>query len=629
MGNTDLLENAPRRAPTSPPTLLDILAARERDTPDQPAYVFLSDGETETGRTTYGELWRTVRAWAAEIEARTPPGARVLLLLPTGLEFLAAFLGCLEAQRIAVPAYPPPPYRASRIRAIAADAQPALIVVSDTHLEGTRRALGGVAAIAASGWMSAEDLDLSRSATWSGASHDPAQTAFLQYTSGSTAAPKGVRVTHANLMHNEECIRIAFRLSPATPIVSWLPLFHDMGLVGGLLQPLYVGALSVLMPATAFLQKPVRWLQAIARYRGFSTGGPNFAYDLCTRKITKAESAGLDLSSWGVAFNGAEPVRAGTLEAFAARFGDQGFRAEAFMPCYGMAEATLLVSASQSLAVRQAQAAALERGRYQEAGPHESARALVSCGPVCAGSVRIVRPETQREAEAGEVGEIWLSGPSIADGYWGQPEATAEHFQARLAGSGEGPFLRTGDLGLIVEGDLFITGRLKDLIILRGANHYPQDIEHSLCVSHAACRPDGGAAFTADIDGTGEEQLVVVQEVEREALRRLDVAAIGEAAREAVLREHGLELALLALVKPGGVPKTSRENCSGASAATPFSSGHFPLWRRAAPCPRRSGRGNPSRRWRRSMAGVRFCGRASASSRCASCWSESIAPPSR
>ena len=576
MGHRDHLENAPRRAPTSLPALLDILAARAGATPDQPAYVFLPDGETETERTTYGELWRTVRAWAAEIEARTAPGARVLLLLPTGLDFLAVFLGCLEAQRIAVPAYPPPPYRASRIRAIAADAAPALVVGSDRNLDGTKRALGGIAAIAASAWMNAEDLDLSRNATWSGAPNDPSRTAFLQYTSGSTGAPKGVRVTYANLAHNQARIQVAFRVSSATPSVSWLPLFHDMGLVGALLEPLYIGALCALMPANAFLQKPVRWLRAISKYRAFCSGGPNFAYDLCTRKITAAESAGLDLSSWSVAFNGAEPVRAATLDAFAARFADHGFRAEAFLPCYGMAESTLLISARQAPAVRRAQVGALELGRYQEAGPHETARTLVSCGTVSAPDVRIVRPDSRCEAEAGEIGEIWLSSLSIADGYWRQAEATAEHFQARLAGSGDGPFLRTGDLGVIVGGELFITGRLKDLIILRGANHYPQDIEDTLCASHAALRTGGGAAFTVDIDAAGEERLVVVQEVERESLRRLDVVTVGEAAREAVLREHGLELAVLLLVKPGGVPKTSSGKVQRRECRSAFLQGTLP-----------------------------------------------------
>jgi acyl-CoA synthetase (AMP-forming)/AMP-acid ligase II len=301
--------------------------------------------------------------------------------------------------------------------------------------------------------------------------------AFLQYTSGSTATPKGVMVSHGNLLHNEAIIQQAFAQTSESVIVSWLPLYHDMGLIGNVLQPLYVGAHSVLMSPVAFLQSPFRWLKAISHYRATTSGGPNFAYDLCVRKITEEQKAGLDLSSWQLAFNGAEPIRAETLDRFAKAFASCGFRREAFFPCYGLAEATLFVAGkTQSNApavIKHFETAALSNNRVIEATDESQDRlSLVGCGgPGMGQTILIVNPETARVCPPGDVGEIWVSGASVAGGYWNQPEATERTFHASLAESSAGPFLRTGDLGFLQAGELFVTGRLKDLIIIRGRNH--------------------------------------------------------------------------------------------------------------------------------------------------------------
>ncbi|MGH9362673.1 MAG: fatty acyl-AMP ligase, partial [Thermoanaerobaculia bacterium] len=346
-------------------------------------------------------------------------------------------------------------------------------------------------------------------------------------------------VTHGNLLHNEAMIAAAFGQSASSVIVGWLPLYHDMGLIGNVLQPLFVGATCILMSPTDFLQQPWRWLDAISRYRASTSGGPNFAYELCVQKIGAEQRAGLDLSSWEVAFNGAEPVRHDTMERFARAFSPCGFRREAFYPCYGLAEATLFVSGGgkgRAPLVMAVESPALERHQVAPAAPESpSGRALVGCGrPWMGQEVAIVDPESHRRCAPGQVGEIWVAGPSVAAGYWRQPEATEQDFRARLADTGEGPFLRTGDLGFVHAGELFVAGRLKDLIILRGRNLYPQDIERTAEGSHPALRPGCGAAFSVDVEG--EERLVVVQELDRN--REDEAEAAAGAVRRGVAEEH-------------------------------------------------------------------------------------------
>ncbi|MGD2115813.1 MAG: fatty acyl-AMP ligase, partial [Acidobacteriota bacterium] len=568
------------RAPVHCSSLVELLRIRAAERPTDVAYTFLADGEEEAGSLTYGELDRQARAIGAALREAGASGAPVLLLFPPGLEFVAAFLGCLYGGAAAVPAYPPRSRRTlPRLRSIVADARPAaalttgeilgrLDAMADALPElGAGEGESGVRLIATDALDRADPEAAER---WVDPEAGPDTLAFLQYTSGSTAAPKGVRVTHGNLLHNEEMIRRAFGQSEESVIVGWLPLYHDMGLIGNVLQPLYVGARCVLMSPVAFLQKPSRWLRAISRYRATTSGGPNFAYDLCARKARPEEGEGegeLDLSSWRVAFNGAEPVRAETLERFAAAFAPHGFRREAFYPCYGLAEATLFVTGGaldEAPAVASLEPAALEAGRAVDAGEPEAGRRLVGCGHVWAGQeVRIVDPERLEPLADGRVGEIWVHGPSVADGYWKNPEVTEAEFRARLpqddSEEDAGPYLRTGDLGFLRDGELFVTGRLKDLIILRGRNLYPQDVERTAETAHPALRPGCGAAFalTGEASADGEERLVLVQEVHRRHHKELDAGAVADAVRMAVAAEHDAAVDTVVLIRHGTILKTS------------------------------------------------------------------------
>jgi 8-amino-7-oxononanoate synthase/acyl carrier protein len=369
--------------------------------------------------------------------------------------------------------------------------------------------------------------------------------------------PKGVMLTHSNLMHNSAMITYAFEHSRSGSGCFWLPLYHDMGLIGGILQPLYMGRPNTLMSPTHFLQKPVRWLQAISQSRSTISGGPNFAYDLCAEKVSAEQKRTLDLSSWSLAFNGAEPVRADTIERFSRAFAECGFRREAFYPCYGLAEATLIVAGGykQSAAVvRSFQAAALEKHDVTPAEPGSpGSRALVgSGGNLLDQNIVIADPDSFEPCGSNHVGEIWVSGPSVAQGYWRREEATQETFQARLR-DGRGPFLRTGDLGFLSDGELFVTGRLKDLIIIRGVNYYPQDIERAVDQAHPKVKNGTGAAFA--VGDPGAERLVVVQETERG--RNLDVAEIIGAIRRRIAADFELAVSAVVLLKPGSIPKTS------------------------------------------------------------------------
>ncbi|HYH79591.1 MAG TPA: beta-ketoacyl synthase N-terminal-like domain-containing protein, partial [Longimicrobium sp.] len=382
--------------------------------------------------------------------------------------------------------------------------------------------------------------------------------AFLQYTSGSTATPKGVMVSHGNLLHNLRLLQEGWRQGDDAVVVSWLPLFHDMGLIGNVLEAVHLGAPCVLMSPAAFLQRPFRWLQAVSRYGATLSGGPNFAFDLAVRRTTPEERAELDLSRWSAAFNGAEPVRRDTMERFHEAFAPCGLRAEALQPGYGLAEATLVVSAGRTLGApplyTSFQAAALEENRLvEDDGP--GARDLVGCGRVVGGqTVAIVDPDTRLACEPGRVGEIWLQGPSVAGGYWGRPQETEETFAATLAGGEGGPFLRTGDLGFVHGGELFVAGRAKDLVIVRGRNHYPQDLELTAERAHPGVRAGCGAAFTLDVGG--EERLALVCELERQHLRG-DHAAVAAAVRQAVVEEHDVQPHRVVLLKTGGITKTT------------------------------------------------------------------------
>ena len=537
-------------------TLVELLEYRAEKQPNQVAYTFIEQGE-EAGKLTYGELERQARVIAAHLQSREAFGERTMLLYPPGLEFIAAFFGCLYAGAIAVPAYPPRPNQnLSRLQSIIGDAQARIALTTQPLLTNIERRFAQNPDMAAMHWLTTDRLPsvekLSKPTVNS-------SLAFLQYTSGSTGTPKGVMVSHGNLLHNSMLIQQRFEHTPYSKGVIWLPPYHDMGLIGGVLQPLYAGFPVILMSPVDFLQKPLRWLQAISHHKATTSGGPNFAYDYCSRKITSEQRDRLDLSSWEVAFTGAEPISAQTLEKFATTFEPCGFRREALLPCYGMAESTLIVSGGLKSALPklyQVEGTTLEQNRVVAATNIEAARTIVGCGQsLSEQKIRIVNPVTLTQCRADQVGEIWVSGPSVAQGYWQQPKETRRDFCAYLADTGEGPFLRTGDLGFLRNGELFVTGRIKDVIIIRGQNHYPQDIELTVQNSHTSLRPHYGAAFAAEVKGS--EQLVIVQEVERSYLRKLDVKEVIDSIRRAVTTQHNLKVYATVLIKTGSIPKTS------------------------------------------------------------------------
>ncbi|MEP7339011.1 MAG: amino acid adenylation domain-containing protein [Acidobacteriota bacterium] len=512
-------------------TVVDLLRWRALQSPDQAIYTFLPDGETEAAHLTLAGLDHRARAIAALLQREGLEGACALLLFPPGLDFISAFFGCLYANVIAIPTPPPHSIRAlPGLKAVIQDAQPRVILTASTLLPRVERWLKGMLDDREVRLIATDELASDFASQWQMPSIESDTLAFLQYTSGSTAAPKGVMVSHGNLLHNERLIQTAFRQTEKSVVVGWLPLYHDMGLIGNVLQPLFAGGRCILMPPLAFLQQPLRWLQCITRYQATTSGGPNFAYELCVRKIAAEQRRGLELGSWEVAFNGAEPVRAETMERFAAAFAPCGFRRAAFFPCYGLAEATLLVS-----------------------GGHLAGdQGLVSCGKVFDGArVAVVNPQSLQPCEPEQVGELWVSGHSVATGYWRRPEETGHVFRAHLAG--RGPFLRTGDLGFLRDSELFITGRLKELIIIRGRNYYPQDIELTVENCHPALPASGGGVFSADIEG--EERVILVQELARSG--EDDVAKVAMAARRAVAEEHGLHLYEVVFIRAGTLPKTT------------------------------------------------------------------------
>ena len=540
-------------------TLADCLRLHAAWQPHKVAYRFLNNGEIEERTITYSELDLAARGVAALLEKHSAMGDRVLLLYPPGLNFIVALCGCFYSGRIAVPAYPPRPNRgADRLIGIIQDATPTVALTTSEVKTNALHRFVKDKAFQKIAVVTTDAASSDGSQEWHPPALDPGVLAVLQYTSGSTSIPKGVQVTHANLMHNEELIRKAFGQTQHDRVVGWLPVYHDMGLMGNVLQPLYCGAESILMPPTSFLQSPVRWLAAISRYRATTSGGPNFAYEFCCNRITAEQKANLDLSSWRVAFSGAEPVRAQSLKRFANEFHDCGFRFNAFVPCYGLAESTLFVSGtttSTGPVIQAVQTDALERNQVVTASSEApDCRLLVGCGEMGAGhEVCIVDPERLTRCEAGAVGEIWVAGSSVANGYWNRGQETTDTFEARLADTGQGPYLRTGDLGFVLNENLFITGRSKDLIIIRGRNHYPHDLEATAEKAHPALRACIGAAFSVDMEG--EERLVLVHEMNPRT--QAETGAVIAAVRQAIAEEHELQVYAVVLVRSGEIPRTT------------------------------------------------------------------------
>ena len=504
---------------------------------DARAYTFLDDGEREGASLTWRELDDRASAIASAIASSAGVGARVLILCPPGLSFIPAFFAALRARTIAVSAYPPRAGRAgidpddrtlARLRAIVSDARPAVVLAPAALAQRAGAVIALVPDLAQARWIDL-DAESGSGASFRDAAIDPSDVAFLQYTSGSTAEPRGVMVTHANLVHNLADAQAQARHDRSSASVSWLPVIHDMGLIQGVLQPAFSGFPAWLMSPAAFLQRPARWLRAISSIGATISGGPNFAYELCVRRISEAERDGLDLRRWRLAFNGAEPIRQSTLDAFHGAFAACGFDRAAFRPCYGLAEATLLVTTGQ--------------------GP------ATGCGRPAAGTdLRIVDLQTLREAEAGTPGEIWVSGPGVAAGYWRQPEITDNVFNACMAGTGEGPFLRTGDLGVIAADGLHVTGRIKDILIVRGVKHFPQDIEGT--VERASPFLRAGCCAVFAMPGVDGDQVAVAAELDSGGGDETPDALILNI-REAVGAAHGIQVSAVALVAPGSIPKTT------------------------------------------------------------------------
>lgn len=524
------------------------------------AFRFLRGDGVEEASLTYRGLHESAMAIAGELQAMAPPGDRALLLFPPGLDFITAFFGCLYAGIIAVPAAVPGRNRmTSSVDAIFDAAQPSLVLSTAEHSEQARHSYACQSRLLERPWVAVDLVEADRQHAWHDLEVTGEQTAFLQYTSGSTSIPKGVVISHRNLLCNASLTQEAFGTTPESSAVFWLPLHHDMGLIGGVIQPIYCGGSCTLLAPAAFLQRPALWLETISEARATISGGPDFAYDLCVRKVTASERAELDLSCWQTAFLGAERIRPRTLEQFDKVFAPCGFRRQAFFPCYGLAEATLMVTGgprrSPPVVVR-LMAEALSRNQVEVVSHNgEATRALVACGEGLPGQrILIVDPETHLAASRGEIGEIWLQGPSMASGYYQSPEATASAFRAYLADTGAGPFLRTGDLGFFHDGQLFVTGRLKSLIIIRGRNHYAEDIEATVDGAYQGIRASCCAAFSVEMED--QDRLVVVQEVEPRR-RDLDTAAVIEAIRAAIAARHEVEVHAIVLAKAGTVPKTS------------------------------------------------------------------------
>jgi acyl-CoA synthetase (AMP-forming)/AMP-acid ligase II/alkylation response protein AidB-like acyl-CoA dehydrogenase/acyl carrier protein len=565
-----------------PRIFVDILRRHAVTQADDPALTFIGDGGTEE-TWSYAELDARARAMAVSLLDLTKPGERALLVCPQGLEFIASLIGCLYSGVVAVPTYPPANARhVPRIARILNDCGASVVISTSTAGARIQTRLDGICepGPGAGELLMYEDVDQSRADRFVDPGLAPCEHAFLQYTSGSTKSSRGVVVTHQNLLANLAMIQDSFQLTRRSDSVSWLPLFHDMGLIGGVLEPLYLGARAVLLAAPSFIRRPATWLEAITRFRPDWVGAPNFGYARCVDGVSAEQRRTLDLSFLRVAYCGSEPIDPGVADRFAEAFAPCGFDSKTFLPCYGLAEATLLAAGGEpSTGGRRfhLDRSALEQGRARRVAPGTSGvKELFSCGKPAQGTIlRIVDPDTRLPLPDGQVGEIWLAGPNIAAGYWGNAEETLAVFGARLADESDiGSYLRTGDLGFVDAGEVCITGRSKDLLIIRGRNHYPQDLEQTAVAAHPSLQPaGGGAAFSISFDGS--EHPVVVHEVRRTALRQLDGNAVTNAIRRAVAQDHELSLHAVVLLQPATLPRTSSGKVQRKECARAFASGEL------------------------------------------------------
>ncbi len=534
----------------------------------QDAYIYLEGGE-EIGETlTYAGLRDRAQSVAAVLQTHGKEGDRVLLLYPSCIDYMVAFFACLYAKMIAVPVFPPRNSKHNaRLETIVADSGAELAMTTTRQLHEMRHALETSPALRALTMVCSDTVEKTDTHRWRPTTVDGDTTAFLQYTSGSTGQPKGVVVTHRNLIENAKMQQAGMRTTGDSLIVTWLPIFHDMGLIGNMLHAVWLGAQCVFMAPAFFLQSPRRWLAAISKFGAQMSGGPNFSFDLCVDRITAEQAAELDLSRWRVAFNGAEPVRAATLERFSKHFAVSGFRRAASYPCYGMAETTLIVTGGTADAgdrVEWVTRSSLSAGRPDIVAPNSAASSttsvealpIVSCGRALPGcTVTIVTPNKRTLCGEREVGEIWVAGAHVGKGYWQKPDITLQTFAATTVPEMHGPYLRTGDLGYLSDGELYVTGRCKDLLIIRGTNYYPNDIEQSIEACDAAVMRNGIAVI--GIDDERGERAVAVAEIERTQLHKINAAALVGIIRQSVLEKHELFLADIVLIRPGTLPKTS------------------------------------------------------------------------
>lgn len=587
-------------------TLVDMVRWRALHQPDMVAHTFLVDGAMEESSINYGEMDRQARSIAAWLQSLKLAGERVLLLYPPGLEFISAFCGCLYAGAIAVPLstinIARPNRWAHKLRSITDDTEPRVCLTVGRSLTKLENLLSQAPNLRSIKWLATEELESNLADRWAPSALTGSIPAYLQYTSGSTSNPKGVMITHDNVLHNLEDVRRAVQNTPETSIVSWLPHFHDMGLIYGILMPIYCGISGYLMSPPSFIQQPLKWLLAMSHYKATHTAAPNFAYEYCVAKFKPEKCVDLDLSNWRVAINGAEQIRISTIERFSETFAPYNFRRTTFCPSYGLAEATLAVSVVQEPKLPE-----VCRGRANELGKHamaevaedESAKngsgisSFVGCGHnVSSTTIAVVHPDSFTRCLPGEVGEIWVAGPSIAQGYWNKPYETEMVFQAYIANTGEGPYLRTGDLGFLKNGQLFVTGRLKDLIIIDGSNHYPQDIEQTVERCHPAIRAGCCAAFSIVVND--EERLVVAAEIDRQyslerrrapgkpdanSEHRSAIATeIVEDIRRGVAEDHDLNAYAVVLLKTGTIPKTSSGKIQRHACRSGYLTGALDVW---------------------------------------------------
>ncbi|ABD81713.1 fatty acyl-AMP ligase [Saccharophagus degradans] len=541
-------------------TLVDLLQWRAQKMPNKVAFTFLKDGVDETDQITFRELDERARQIAARLQQENTPNPTALLLYPQGIEHMCALWGCMYAGVRAVPLFVPQNDRVyKRVKSIQQDSGAQYVLCDRESYDRLEKRFDRMPEVASLQWLISDELEASLANDWKLVAQERDTVAYYQYTSGSTGTPKGVMVSHGNVIYNVSDIDASWDHSEDTVLVSWLPIFHDMGLIYGFMQGVYNGFHTVLFSPNAFAQRPYTWLKAISDYRATHSGGPNSAYIMCVEKVLDEQKKDLDLSSLRVMFNGSEPVRESTLQSFTQAFAECGFKAEMHTPCYGLAEATLKVTATKlgeypnHLTV---DAKALASNKVLPLLAGEEGQVFVSSGvTVQQTEVKIVNPVSSEVCAPDSIGEIWVKGPTNAMGYYRKEEDTREIFNAYINETVDGPYMRTGDLGFFYNNELYIAGRLKDLIIVRGRNCYPQDIEEIVENCHPALSPSAGAAFSLDVDG--DERLIVVQSVRRSHLKHIDAPEIFNAIRRSVSAQYGVKVHDIQLLMPASIPRTT------------------------------------------------------------------------